>query len=197
MITIKFDSERCLEDYMIEYEGRLGECVALGETFGSYIRQFTIDGYGIADIVGFDFEPKEANLIKDKLLITIFELKNEKFKMNHLSQLARYRSGIMKGLESSEFDVDVRGVLVFPKTFPDNTDSCFILDQIDWLEAVEFDFKVDSGLVFSHVSGWHYSKADFDLIHDTVMNAKYEMHNKIEEGIKKRREAVKCLESVQ
>jgi hypothetical protein len=84
---IKFESEKHLEDFICESLDD-GVCVVDNIDFDTYKRQYKCGSYGVADIVAFNCV--EINGKPEVLEIYIYELKNEKFSVKHLSQVSRY-----------------------------------------------------------------------------------------------------------
>lgn len=86
---IKFESEKHLEDYICESLDE-GFCLIDNIDFDTYKRQYRCGEYGIADIVAFNCI--SVNGAPEFLEIYIYELKNERFSVKNLVQVARYQT---------------------------------------------------------------------------------------------------------
>lgn len=86
---IKFESEKHLEDFICK---NMDENICLIDNidFDTYQRQYRCGEYGIADIVAFNCV--EVNGKPEILEIYIYELKNERFSVKNLTQVARYHT---------------------------------------------------------------------------------------------------------
>lgn len=84
---VKFESEKHLEDFICENLDE-GNCLIDNIDFCTYKRQYKCGNYGIADIVVFNCVKNNGK--PEVLEIYVYELKNEKFSIKHLSQVSRY-----------------------------------------------------------------------------------------------------------
>jgi len=105
--------------------------------------QVRLGAHGVADIVCF-VECMESGV----KWIEVVELKNTKIKLDHLAQLARYKSFFKN---TGDF---VRYTLIGTKTFPNGNDDCFLIQCSDWADVYEMSIDIASGATFDVVSGW-------------------------------------------
>lgn len=119
-------------------------------------RQVRLGAYGIADIV-CTVECMESGVT----WIEVVELKNTKIKLDHLAQLARYKSFFKETSDA------VRCTLIGTKTFPNGSDDCFLIQCSDWADVYEISIDIASGATFEIVHGWAASGAgesDVDFV---------------------------------
>jgi hypothetical protein len=143
---ISFDSEKDMEDAMFENIQEM-ECipwVAYPMEFCHAERQVRLGAYGIADIVVKSKHPHTG-----KIFIDVIELKNTKLKLEHVAQVARYKSFF-----SEANNVAVNFHLVGLKTLPSDGNECFIFQEIEWLSVYEISFDFNSGADYNQISGW-------------------------------------------
>ena len=134
--VIKFESESELEKFILENGSYFEEHLELGS--GEFFSQVKIGGYGRVDIVHID------NSCSGAIYLTVVELKNERLKSADMAQLCRY----MKCFEAlfcpdNERPVEVYGILIGPKTFPDNSDNCFLFERVENARCMQFSLGVD------------------------------------------------------
>lgn len=157
---IKFDSEKCLEDWV---------CLCLDDGHDpitdlscvSYVRQPCFGSYGRGDILVINkISESEDFYFVD---VTLIELKNTPLCSNHVSQISRYKAAIEEHMlsfegEYKEVQVNARYALVGMATFPSPDDLCFLLQEIDWLDAYELKIGTDARISSTLVSGWSPSE---------------------------------------
>jgi len=149
---IKFDSENALETFLFENREFVEDSIGL--LAGELHRQVDFGCYGRVDFIHAAYVPDDIG----PSIITVIELKNESIKASHAAQLCRYMTAIQEFIDGrfSDGDYMVNGVLIGPKTFPDLSDNCFLLQNISNVNCFEFSLCVD-GLKFSLISEWRAS----------------------------------------
>ena len=169
---ISFDSEKDLESFICDSLEESHNPIS-DETICFFTRQMEIKGYGIADIITItrDVHPETQNTIG--MEINIIELKNANFKKEDVGQIARYKRGIERAISTDEslddMCVSVRCTLVFKKTFPDQSNGCYLIHASEWLEAYEFSMSPRDGVKFSSVDPWVSSNEDIKSISQSIL----------------------------
>ena len=145
---LSFNRERDFEDFLIDNEDFFRSEFCLNPKYTVINRQMNLGVYGIADIVAI-------TNIEGKVQVEIFELKNEPFSHSNISQLARYKK-FFDDLITVYFEKESNVIcnLIGPKTFPNNSDLCFLCQDIPWLTVYEFELDPINGIEFNHISGW-------------------------------------------
>lgn len=156
-MAVSFDSEKDFEDFVFENEEWFKAAFNISDH--DLYRQVNLGPYGIADIVA-THEKALADGCKF-LDVMVFELKNTQISHTHLSQIARYltffdRMTLFKGI------VDVAGVLIGKKTFPNEGDLCYLCQNQNRIDVCEFDIDPVEGMTFHSVRGWHMKSSQLD-----------------------------------
>lgn len=162
MNTVPFPSERVIEDYLWEVLTATKVCPITGCKVASSYRQLEIKGYGITDLV-------IVTESSSSITVRVIELKNETLKEAHLSQLARYMTGLDRYLEKySEMAARsgrvlyIRGVLAGPFDLRSSGDFPYLLNQIHNIDAYSLSLTLEEGFECSCLSdqGWHRKNED-------------------------------------
>lgn len=143
-MSLRFGSEKELEDALFEGIGYFSDELGISEN-AKVIRQFTLPGYGTTDILAIDVGPGFT-------MINIIELKNEPLKLQDVAQLSRYMSYFDIYADREVFDVS--GILIGPKTYPNDKDDVFLMQSMSRISVYEFDFEITSGLTLGLVDEW-------------------------------------------
>lgn len=138
---------------------------------GKMYRQLRIGNYGVADLVTFErMMPcgmtKDGIYIRDKHLLTVFELKKEKLSVSGMLQGMKYVHGIKTYLEHRGIDLrdfSFRLVLI-GKSVDTSGSFCFLPDYLYGdtftFEMYTYNFDID-GLIFKDVSGYNLVNKGF------------------------------------
>ena len=132
-------------------------------------RQLRIGNYGTCDLITLNrpYEARDAeNFVwdREKLIITVYELKQNKISFNSLLQLIRYMRGITRWMDKNKgFDFTVRGILIGKSIdvqsdyiylfeyFSDNDDS-----HLGCIDTYSYNYKID-GIEFKQELLGNYS----------------------------------------
>ncbi len=150
---ISFDSEKCMENFLIENIDHYRE--EFGIENAEIFQQLNLGAYGIADFVACTLHELPNNVKIAE--VVIFELKNTPLSVAHVCQISRCKEFFDKFYQYTNTQVDVRGVLIGKKTFPTSDDLCFLCQRIEWLSTFELDICPFNGVVFRHIQGWRPS----------------------------------------
>lgn len=150
---MKFDSEKEMEDLIYSHYQETGR-VIIDDHYPQYFkRQLNIGDYGIIDLISMSIEPKEVSKGRDRCVFAkIYELKNGPITIDAVSQISRYRTGLVDAFRAIEgFDlVEVELALVGL-----SIDSCCHVIQSAKIEYYQADFDVTNGLDFvGRSDGW-------------------------------------------
>lgn len=144
MAQILFDSEKEIEDFLMDYQYRNNVCLITGAMHNTYERQVNLSKYGILDIVGVQYNP-----IINVLFIDIIEIKKHCIDANTFTQVSRYMFGVRKiEKEFFDFDVDVviTGYLVAPN-IKLTDDITYLSSQTPNINIVTIDYDLYGGLL--------------------------------------------------
>lgn len=156
MAQISFDSEKELEETIIEYVEINGVSPFTNRTVVDYHQQLNIEPYGIADLM---FETTSNIGGKKQRHLEIIELKNNTLKPEHIGQLARYLSPVLREIQRRRKDEPV-GVSIVIQCFlvgPDidhSKDTGFLMDAINGFDIFTFTFDALHGVKFLLQEGW-------------------------------------------
>jgi hypothetical protein len=167
---ISFDSEKALEDAL--YEKLKGGYNPISDTHHDHvIRQFNIAGHGIVDLITVQVMNDPIVNGPTHLSIDLIELKNTKIKSEHIGQIARYRSAFRRAIDDGYFEffeVEVSCILVGLKTFPDETDLVYQIQESEWLSVNEMSISFDEGIKFHEVSNWRSAREDHGKLVESI-----------------------------
>lgn len=93
MARIILDSERELEEYIVELIERTGMCPLDVETYQYVFSQVSLGAYGIADIIKVRFD-------KDYISVVIMELKKDVVDVNTVLQVLKYYKGLIRFIKA-------------------------------------------------------------------------------------------------
>lgn len=177
-MPLKFDSEKELEDYLIEN----WDAIPIFSQYPKKTRQFNLGAYGIIDILC----ASEVHEIDNKkcLSLNVIELKNEPLSAKHMGQVGRYVTGLRRHIckvnkELKLAHVAISATLITTCGGDDDIvyfldKNNFLKDRLDWYT---FDLDPYSGLVFEQPKGWynvneddHKSSVDYDLLKTWVIH---------------------------
>jgi hypothetical protein len=160
---MKLEAEKELEDYLFtKKEGDSFLFEPACEHYDFVFRQFSIQPYGIADLVyvGCDYHSEPR--------VHIVEIKKGPIDLNAITQIARYRQGMKHHLkmlfpnEKKRPAIAVTGSLV-GLSLADN--ACYVIDSIDWLDCYSYKLSIDKPVEFKEECQqgselyWHRSDA--------------------------------------
>lgn len=161
MNTVPFPSERAIEDYLWESLRKKAYCILTDNYVDYSYRQLAIPGYGITDLV-------HVSIDHGLVTVTVIELKNESLKEAHLSQLARYMTGLNRYIQrferiASRYDwsVEVNGVLAVTGSVGE--DFPYLLNQLSNIAVVETSLSIESGFKQRHVFSREKSRKGEDF----------------------------------
>lgn len=163
---IKFESEKCFEDFLYKEFQEDGICLVNDEEYQDCIKQFNTGSYGIPDLVYYssDYEIiNEEEQIKH-MRIHVVELKNEPIKLSHIAQIARYKTFFSRAY--SGFDVEMEFSLVVPEGVKSSDDCCFMTNALDGISIYEYKLNPRTGISFDQSSGWHRVNVDNQIALD-------------------------------
>lgn len=159
---ILFDSEKSLEQFIIDEFNNEGICIIDGDEYDECISQFDTKTYGIPDLlfirVGVDIDENENPF--ETLTVHIIELKNEPIKMSNIAQIARYKTYFDRAY--SGFSVEVRSSLVVPKSVGIGDDICWVVNHINDIDVYEFTLNPSTGIRFRASHSWSRNEEDFE-----------------------------------
>lgn len=179
---ISFDSERCLENFLVKEKEFLREEFFVSESAQIY-QQLDLGPYGITDIVCIDYQ--DSSFGYNDVCVDIIELKNTPLSHDHVAQVARYYDFFRRLGEVTGDVYEINAYLVGKKTFPISNDLCFLCQNIDWLTVREFSIDPRKGIVFKDITGWTRSNYDDDFahqFHSTIVPVKAKAPPKKEPG---------------
>lgn len=158
---ILFDSEKSLENFIVEEFALSGKCIVDEVEYDNLVQQMNIGSYGIPDLVFYKQVDEKINdsTTISHMMIHVVELKNEAIKMGHLSQIGRYKKYFDRAFE--EQCVEVRSSLVVPKSVKENEDVVWIIDHIEEIDVIEFTLSPRDGIKFKKSEGWYKTDEDF------------------------------------
>lgn len=153
-MDIKFPSEKEMEDYIWTRLSEDGVCPVSGRTANFYFRQKDIKGYGVTDIV-------KVRCRKNKIIITVLELKNEPLKEAHVAQLCRYMNGLNRIADYYRErrqrcpEIVIKGELAGP--FEKNrNDLVWLVDHMPEITLYNVSISIDSGFCSLPIQkGWY------------------------------------------
>ena len=157
------ESEKELEDYLYDnYKKGEIECVLNLFGGGQLFRQVSLGNYGVMDLVLVDFDLDFSETAFPKTYITIIELKKGFIDYNALTQISRYRIGIIsliaekwKVNSSNKFKFEIRGVIIGGQ-INSTSDLVYLFDNIEWLDTYTYKLNLDNGLTLNSTgSGWY------------------------------------------
>lgn len=148
-------SEKELEDYIFKKYN------SIDGLSGDYIiRQFSLKGYGILDLLIIDYEFGCPTY-------KIVELKEGELDEKSISQISRYIRGLERNIDKIKKQIPIENDKnnEFSWTFPRVEgiligkeflgDSCYIADQAEKISTIFYSISLESGLSFDfNTSGW-------------------------------------------
>lgn len=158
---IKFESEKCLEEFIANCFSDDSICIINDESYQNLSQQFDTGCYGIPDLVFYsedsEFIDAETEVIHKR--IHVVELKNEQIKMSHISQICRYKRYFERAFDID--DVEMQFSLVVPEGVKNNDDVIWVIDQLNDISVYEFHLNPKEGIKFVESSGWYRKGENF------------------------------------
>ena len=160
MSTVKFNSEKDLEDYICEHIDNHGVCPVTGENVELWWRQVNFGGYGIADIIKVQFDPE------GDIYVTVLELKNEKITSKCIAQTLRYRT-CLKEFVSEKFNNHDEKIHIYSEILGTRLsmqdDTCYLVNNLENLSVYSFEIDVDNGFSVNSIGkGWSRTDPEFN-----------------------------------
>lgn len=165
MAKIIFDSEKELENFIVEKIRTNGHCPITGDVVDSVYQQLSLGGYGITDILTMMFEPVPGG--PPTIHYRIIEVKKELIKNDSVAQLTRYIKGLSHILSETDLGHEwtISGLLVAPQ-IDKSSDTCFLIDCTEDINFYRALFDLESGIDFECQAGWW--KADTGVQQETL-----------------------------
>ena len=166
---ILFDSEKSLENFIVECFEIDKKCIIDELDYDGCLRQFSFGDYGIPDII---FYQKEDCNGEECITIHIVELKNEQIKTKDIAQISRYKTYAQRMYEESDMCINIKCSLIVPEGVSSNSDACYLINACeDSIDVYEFSLNPREGIKFEMVYGYHKSNAskeNFDKLISTI-----------------------------
>lgn len=156
-MRVPFPNEETIERFVAEQIDTNLHCPISQEDVFDYVRQHSIQGYGVADII-------KIHATKDRAWLTVLELKNKPLNETHLTQLTRYMVGLKRQARRYEdrFDIkfDIYGELAGPLN--PGGDFVFLAEHLsDEISVYELSLHMDRGFTSEPVCrGWFNTNED-------------------------------------
>ena len=152
---IKFESEKHLENFIVDCFNDDGICIVNDEEYKSLKQQFNAGDYGVPDLVFYssDIELIDKDTQVEHLRLHVIELKNEPIQFSHIGQIARYKRYFDLAFELH--DIEMEFTLVVPESVKQSNDVKWLIDSLDNINIVEFSINPKSGVKFKQTSGWY------------------------------------------
>lgn len=162
---LRFDSEKCLEDFVHGHFLEHNECLIDKAKYEFCGRQVSLDKYGTIDLLfgnyvdhGTEEDPKEI-----VYTIHAVELKNEQISTAHIGQIARYKTAIEETFEavsSALISVELKCSLVVPQGMSLKEDCCYLSNHLNGIDVYEFILDPHDGISFHLKGPWSKSSSD-------------------------------------
>lgn len=123
----------------------------------TYLRQFNLGSYGVADIIGFNISRKEAGY--RSILFNVIEIKKDEINLDTLSQAVRYCRALRRlvGCRLRNTNADF-GITLIGKKVDTNGDFVFYEDIFDVVRLFTYEIDFNKGIIFKEQTGFFHGK---------------------------------------
>lgn len=142
--------EKDLEEIIYSTPQELLNKRGLPIKYDKILRKVDLKGYGVADIITIYCTNNQMGM--RCIVVTIYELKQNKLNINTLLQVFRYMKAIKHYSDTCNIentDVYIKGVII-GNSIDENLDFCFSLDQIKNFSAFTYKYSFE-GIYFDDV----------------------------------------------
>lgn len=152
---IKFESEKKLENFIVDCFNEDGIFIVNDEEYDHLEQQFDAGKYGVPDLVFYssDIEDIDEDTQINKKRLHVVELKNEPIQLSHVAQIARYKRYFELAFKRHE--VDMQFTLVVPESVSESKDVMWLIESLDNIKIVEFSLNPKTGIKFKESCGWY------------------------------------------
>lgn len=169
MAEVSFESEKELEDYIVEYINENNYNPVNGDDVLFLERQVDLGAYGIIDILLVNIEPDG----KDEFTVTytILELKKERIDEKTITQISRYIIGLKQFLlekRNSHIKWRINGQVIATKV-DNNNGTGFLIDIVSSIDCYLAAFDLNTGMKFTRNYNWK-RESDFTSIADGLQS---------------------------